>query len=141
MSLACLNGPTRRIIAGLSVAVVTATIGLASTASASDNSIEAESMTLPASAGRAFSDTQASGGAGLLIWTDGTATNTATATAASQLVVRARGDQCRGAPTMTVKVDGQTAGTISVAAAAWQDYPLPGTWCGPAATTAPARRR
>jgi hypothetical protein len=117
-----------RTLAGLSVAVVAATIALTSVAGAADTSIEAETMALPAAAGQAFTDTQASGGAGLLIWTDGAATGALAATATSQLVVRARGDQCQGAPIMLVKVDGQVAGTVSVTATTWQDYPLAGTW-------------
>jgi hypothetical protein len=43
-----------------------------------------------------------------MIWSNATATGTFSTTAARRLVVRARGDQCDGAPRMTVAVDGRT---------------------------------
>jgi Glycosyl hydrolases family 6/Ca-dependent carbohydrate-binding module xylan-binding len=85
--------------------------------------VEAESMALTPGAGQAFTDASASGGAGLLVWSNGTATTTVTG-AAGQLVIRARGDLCAGAPSMSVAIDGQPAGTVSVDAQAWQDYPV-----------------
>jgi hypothetical protein len=44
---------------------------------------------------------------------------------AGALVVRARGDQCDGPPTMTVSVDGHRVARISVAATGWTDYRVP----------------
>src|SRR5919198_2811435 len=41
---------------------------------------------------------------------------------ASALIIRARGDQCQGAPVMTVSVDGHRVAKISVANTGWTDY-------------------
>src|SRR5262249_22640870 len=55
---------------------------------------EAESMSLPPGLGQPFSDSSASGGQGLLIWTNGTAAKGFTTSGAQGITVRARGDQC-----------------------------------------------
>ncbi len=86
-------------------------------------------MALPAGAGQPFSDGAASGQAGLLVWSNGTADGSLTAgAAAGTLVVRARGDQRNGAPLMVVTVYGTPVGTVSVASSTWTDYPLAGSW-------------
>src|SRR3954451_11953525 len=41
---------------------------------------------------------------------------------AGALVIRARGDQCQGAPAMAVSVDGHRVGRIAVSATGWTDY-------------------
>ncbi|NIZ91681.1 glycoside hydrolase family 6 protein [Kineococcus rubinsiae] len=95
--------------------------------------VEAERLALPSSAGLVTQEAGASGGAGLLIWSDAAATGPLTTSAAtSGLSVVARGDQCQGAPSMTVSVDGRAAGTVAVAATTWTSYALPGSW-GPGA--------
>ena len=88
-----------------------------------DNGFEAESMSLPSSQGGVFSDSSASGGQGLLIWSNGTASKTVSTASPQVLSVRARGDQCNGAPQMTVTVDGQTVLTQQVGSSSWSDYP------------------
>jgi endoglucanase len=82
-------------------------------------------MSLPASQGQVFSDSSASGGQGLLIWTNGTASATVRTGAAQGVTVRARGDQCNGAPQMAVAVDGQQVMSTEVTAASWTDYSAP----------------
>jgi endoglucanase len=83
---------------------------------------EAESMSLPSSQGQAFSDSSASGGQGLLIWSNGTASRSITTGGAQGMTVRARGDQCDGSPQMAVAVDGQTVLSVAVSSSSWTDY-------------------
>ncbi|NAZ82271.1 hypothetical protein GTR02_10620, partial [Kineococcus sp. R8] len=91
--------------------------------------LEGERLALPSSAGLVTQAAGASGGAELLVWSDATATGTLTTTAAaSGLSVLARGDQCAGAPSMTVSVDGRVAATVSVTSPTWAAHRLPGTW-------------
>ncbi|MDP9458286.1 MAG: glycoside hydrolase family 6 protein [Actinomycetota bacterium] len=85
---------------------------------------EAETMSLASGSGGSFSDGAASGGAGLLVHANATATKSVTTTKADQLVVRARGDQCGGAPRMVVKVGGAQVLSKSVSATTWTDYPV-----------------
>ena len=94
----------------------------ASTAAAATTTMEAETLPPTAGAGTSFADSTASGGRGLLLWSNGSATGTVTTTAARRLVVRARGDQCAGAPRMAVAVDGRTVLDVAVPATAWADY-------------------
>jgi endoglucanase len=70
----------------------------------------------------AVSDSGASAGRGLLIWSNAAATGTFESTAGRRLVVRARGDQCNGAPRMSVAVDGRPVLDVAVTAQAWTDY-------------------
>ncbi len=88
--------------------------------------IEAEAMArTPASAGQVYGDTTASGGAAQILWSNGSLDASTTLTSpATQVVVRALGDQCSGAPQMVVRVDGASVGTVSVKATTWTDYPL-----------------
>jgi endoglucanase len=76
---------------------------------------------LAASGGTRFADSAASGGRALLVWSNATATGTFSSTAARRLVVRARGDQCGGAPRMAVAVDGRIVLEAAVPSAAWSD--------------------
>jgi hypothetical protein len=91
-------------------------------AASTSYSLEAESMSLPSSAGATFADTMASGGRGLLIWTNGTGSGSIQSSGLQQLWVKARGDQCAGAPRMVVAVDGRTVMTQDVTATAWTAY-------------------
>ena len=89
---------------------------------------EAEYASLTPGAGQVFDDATASGGRGLLVWSNGTAETTLISSASERIVVRARGDQCQGAPTMTVTVDGAAAGTALVTSTTWADYAISGSW-------------
>jgi len=92
------------------------------------SSVEAETFALPAAEGQLFSDPAASGGSALLIWTTGTATAATTIPAASTITVRARGDQCAGAPLLRLAVDGAVAGTTAVSSSTWTDVVFTGSW-------------
>ena len=76
-------------------------------------------MSLPASAGTTFADSTASGGRALLIWSNGSATATMASRGLQQVWVKARGDQCAGAPRMVVSLDGRTVMTQDVTAGTW----------------------
>jgi len=83
--------------------------------------LEVEAMSLPSNSGRIVSEKQMSGGKGLLIWSNATAT-AKFITAASKLVVRARGDLCNGAPHMIVTIDGSQVLSVSVNSSKLADY-------------------
>jgi endoglucanase len=99
--------------------VLAAVLLPAGAAHAATSVVEAETMSLPSWGGMPVSEPSASGGRELLIWSSTTATTTVTTTAARRLVVRVRGDQCQGAPQMTVTVDGRALLTQSVSATTW----------------------
>src|SRR5262249_45874379 len=61
------------VLGALVFAVLALTSTFGSKAVAADRSIEAETMSLPSNQGQPFSDSSASGGQGLLIWSSGTA--------------------------------------------------------------------
>jgi endoglucanase len=111
------------------VAVVCVTLAAVATAvaatparAATTATIAASSMSLPASSGTTFADSSATGGTALLIWSNATASASVTTAAAQAIVVRARGDQCQGAPHMIVSVDGRTVLSQAVPATAWTNY-------------------
>ena len=84
--------------------------------------VEAEAMSLPSSAGKVFADTSASAGQALLVWSNATASITRTTDAISVIRVRARGDQCNGAPRLIVRVDGSTVLSVLVPSTTWTNY-------------------
>ncbi|WP_432992267.1 carbohydrate-binding domain-containing protein [Dactylosporangium sp. CA-233914] len=90
--------------------------------------LEAESMTVTSGSAGTYRDPAASGGRALQMWTDATASAELTTPAGARLVVRARGDQCAGAPAMQVQVDGRVVETVGVHASTWADYVIAGTW-------------
>jgi hypothetical protein len=91
----------------------------AAQAESTATSVEAESMSLPASAGTTFADSSASGGRALLIWSNAGATATMASSGLQQVWVKARGDQCAGAPRMVVSLDGKTVMTRDVTQSTW----------------------
>ncbi|TXI49917.1 MAG: hypothetical protein E6Q57_07250 [Mycobacterium sp.] len=104
----------------------------ATTAAVPNLVIQAESMAVaPAKAGSIYSDSTASGGKALVLTSNGTASTTVTVPDSTGLVIRAKGDQYKGAPSMTVSVDGKAVSTIAVSATTWTDYSVPiGTAAG-----------
>jgi endoglucanase len=79
--------------------------------------------------GRIFADAAASGHSALALVANGSASGAIVPPVTSTwLQVRARGDQCAGAPLMTVFVDGRAIATTSVAATGWSDYGYSGAW-------------
>jgi endoglucanase len=101
----------------------------AAAAAASTVSVEGEQFTLAASNGQVFGDSTASGGAGLLIWSNGAATtNVTTSGPSTALSLVVRGDQCNGAPAASVRVDGALVASASVASSTWTTLTASGTW-------------
>jgi endoglucanase len=100
-----------------------------STSTSTTVSVEGERFALAASNGQVFGDSTASGGAGLLIWSNGTATTTVTASGPStRLNLVVRGDQCNGAPAASVRVDGALVASTTVPSSAWTTLTASGTW-------------
>lgn len=87
----------------------------AAPAAAAPVTVEAETLALPAGAGQA-------GAGALTLWSTATASGSFVSRATKRITVRARGEQCLGAPRMVVAVDGQVAIDAQVAATAWTDY-------------------
>lgn len=84
--------------------------------------VEAETLVQPTGSGQNFTDANASAGTGKLVWSNAAATGQVTTPAAGKITVRARGDQCNGAPQMAVKLDGTQVMLVPVAATTWTDY-------------------
>ena len=103
-------------------AAALAALTIASTAGAAPVTSEAETLTLPAGTGAVVSDATASSGKALKIWSTATGSGSISSRASKRITVRARGEQCSGAPRMIVKVDGAVALDVSVGATAWSDY-------------------
>ena len=98
-------------------------------AQAADTSFEAESMTAktldPVDKQmwpQSFADATAAGGAAFKYGPNSTASKTVTTDRIAGLTVRARGDQCTGAPNMKVSVDGRSVASFVVSATAWTTY-------------------
>lgn len=95
-----------------------------------DTAFEAEGMAVSQdyawsspTPGTVQDDATASAGKRLMLWTYGTASKTLTTEHAySRVVVRAKGDQCDGAPEAWLKVDGATVAKHAVTATGWTDY-------------------
>jgi endoglucanase len=94
----------------------------ASSATAAPVTQEAESLSLPSGTGQIVADSSASGGHALKIWSTATASGIVTSRATRRITVRARGEQCAGAPRMIVAVDGRVALDTSVGSTSWTDY-------------------
>jgi hypothetical protein len=94
---------------------------------ASSYILEGEFMSLIANSGaiQVFNDGSASGGRGLLFFSNATSNGSvSTNSNTNQVVVRARGDQCQGAPTINVRVDNILVLSTKVSNTAWTDYPV-----------------
>ncbi len=103
---------------------------LASTAAVAgtfDVVIEAESMTVsPTSAGKIFKDSSASGRKALRLSANATATQTVSLPASTRLVIRARGDQYKGAPMHDASPSmDNVVSTTQVSSTSWTDYSIP----------------
>jgi hypothetical protein len=87
------------------------------------STIEAETFTIPADSGaHIYNDTSASGGKAISFWSNDTVSKTVTTVAGTQLVVRAYGDQCSGAPNVVLAMDGATVFTAAASAGSWTNY-------------------
>ena len=88
-----------------------------------DDVIEAESMAISRSRnGATYTDPTASGGAAVVLNKNSSLSTTTSLAEFSSLVIRAKGDQYRGAPTMRVSVNGKVVSTVAVKASTWTDY-------------------
>jgi hypothetical protein len=87
-------------------------------------SFEAEGMSGVSSTGnaRGYSDANASGQRAVFFPRNATISKTTTLPAFQHLIVRARGDQCQGAPTMVVRVDGTQVMSAAVSSTTFADY-------------------
>lgn len=112
--------PAALLAAGL--LALTGLTGLtAPAASAEPAASRTWSVSTGAGAVRAATDTP--GGTFALLASPGTATTTLSGSGA--VVLRARGDQCEGAPRAEVAVDGRVLGTVRVVnASGWWEYPV-----------------
>ncbi|HEX8067740.1 MAG TPA: carbohydrate-binding domain-containing protein [Thermoleophilaceae bacterium] len=91
-------------------------------ASPADVTVEGEAMTLPAVAGGPAPDAAASGSSAQRIATNSTAQSTVTTGRSSvHLFVRARGDDCQGAPAISVRVDGRQWWSGPVSTSGYRD--------------------
>ncbi|WP_018601500.1 carbohydrate-binding domain-containing protein [Mycobacterium sp. 155] len=113
--------PRPTIVAGLlAVAIALALVPMASAAS---TSLEAEAMSVsPSYMGNTYTDSTASGGIALGLWGNSSASTNVSIPAAKGVVVRAMGQSCKGAPSMTISMNGTAIGTGTVSATSWTDY-------------------
>jgi outer membrane murein-binding lipoprotein Lpp len=72
-----------------------------------------------------YSNSAASGGPAVKITANASGIIGGTTSAMTGVYVIASGDQCSGAPTMQVKLDGTVVGTQSVTSTAWKQYRYP----------------
>ena len=86
---------------------------------------EAETMTLGDFLGQVQTEAGASGGQSLLIWSNATASKTVNTIAAKGIRVKARGDQCQGAPVMNIAIDGTNIIATQVSGTGYADYTAP----------------
>jgi hypothetical protein len=93
-------------------------------AQAATTTIQAEGSYLsPSTAARTIADSAASAGSTLLVHSNGAATRTITTSQPStRIVVRARGQQCYGAPRMTVSLDGSQRLATSVPSTSYGSF-------------------
>jgi endoglucanase len=97
------------------LAALAALLICAAPAAAAPVTVEAESLSLPPGTGQVVPGA-------LKIWSTATATGSITSRASKRITVRARGEQCSGAPRMIVSVDGRVALDVNVSATSWTDY-------------------
>ncbi|WP_235733884.1 carbohydrate-binding domain-containing protein [Mycolicibacterium austroafricanum] len=102
-------------------------------ADARDVVIDADSLSVSRPAnGTTYTDPTASDGTALLLHRNATASTTVALPEFTSLVIRAKGDQYRGAPVMRVSVNGNVVSKVTVTATSWTDYTVP--FSGPAGT-------
>ncbi len=94
------------------------------TAPPADTTMQGEALTLnPVSAGGPFDDPDAVGNATMGIWSSASAEGSVNVTDASnRLVIRARGENCDGAPRLDVLVDGGPVAQPSISSAGYGTY-------------------
>ncbi|MDP9407200.1 MAG: DUF2817 domain-containing protein [Actinomycetota bacterium] len=108
----------------MALAAASAALALVPTAAQAATTVQAEALALdPTSAGTVISDSAASGGQAKKIWANGAGSRSISVAEDSvKLVVRARGQQCGGAPNMAVSLDGVSRLSTPVASTTYADY-------------------
>lgn len=119
-----LHTPEARRRHALAMTSALAAIAIVPATALADTAYEGETLSLSrSSAGYVFADSAASGGKALKIHSNASASRSASVSQSSvKLIARARGQQCSGAPQMTVSVDGSTRLTASVSATSYTVY-------------------
>jgi endoglucanase len=112
----------RNVAASIATVSVAVLAGPVQPAPAATQTLEAEGFSLASSAGGPYSDAAASGGRGLLMWNNATASQSFTTETSGSLAIRARGDQCSGAPKMTLRVDGIQVLSAGVSSTSFTTY-------------------
>lgn len=121
----------RVIIAGIILVVAFLALASGPAHGTTSTTFEAESLNLPSSLGQTSNDSTASADRTLFVWSNATASKRITTSSLNnRIYIRARGDQCDGAPQMTVKVDGIERLWTRVGSTNWKTYtavlpPLP----------------
>src|SRR6516165_2459507 len=99
------------------------TLPVAPHAVAANTTLEATSMVVsPASAGSVIADSSATDGYALELSQNSSASTNLSLPASISVVIRARGQSCRGAPSMTVSIDGNAVSATTVLATSWTNY-------------------
>ncbi len=134
------TAPARRSpIAGLALATgCLAALAVPSTPASADvvgPTASATRSAWTAGSGTSYADAGAAGGTARLTWSNGTGRSSLVAPAgATTLTVRARGDQCAGAPVLSVTVDGRALGRRAVSTSTWATHRFSGTFAAGART-------
>src|SRR4051812_17507038 len=117
------RGADRRCRRAL-LAVATTTLALTPATAFAATTLPAENFTVsPTTAGAARTDSAATDGRALRLWANAPATGTATTgTKATTLTLRARGEQCSGAPHVAVSIDGAKLLTATVSNTTYTTY-------------------
>ena len=110
----------RHVGACLLLLLLTSALSATSPALAAVETVEAETLSFPATAGQTYA--AGGGGRALLLWSNATASGSVTTSGAGRLSVWARGDKCGGAPRMTVRVDGGQVLSTSVSSSTFAVY-------------------
>lgn len=119
-----LRSPEARRRHALALTSAVAALAIAPSTALADTTYQAEALRLsPSSGGYVLADSAASGGKALKIHSNASASRSASVLEPSvKLVARARGQQCGGAPRMTVSVDGTSRLSASVSATTYTVY-------------------
>ena len=116
------SAATRRTVSG----VAHETTATTTSAGGQDVVVEAETMVLSSSKnGSVYSDATASGGAAVVLNKNSSISKTVSLPSSTSVVIRAKGDQYRGAPLMRVSVNGTELSTVAVSATSWTNYTIP----------------
>jgi hypothetical protein len=99
------------------------TLPVAPHAAAANTTLEATSMAVsPASAGLVIADSSATDGSALELNQNSSASTNLSLPASIGVVIRAKGQSCRGTPSMTVLIDGNAISATTVSATSWTNY-------------------